>query len=49
MVMVVMMVIKVVVVMVFRGERRAGKYHQEQYGGKNLLHGTNLARTRCRR
>jgi len=28
-------------------ERRGGKHHQEEGGGKNLLHGTNL--TRCSR
>ena len=26
------------------GESRAGKDHQQQGGGKNLLHGMNLAR-----
>ena len=25
------------------GERRAGKHHQQQRGGKQLLHGINLA------
>jgi hypothetical protein len=26
------------------GESRAGKHYQEQDSGKNLLHGTNVAR-----
>jgi hypothetical protein len=30
-------------VLVFRGEGRAGKDHQQQGGGKNLFHGTNVA------
>jgi hypothetical protein len=35
----------VVVVMVMRGsERRAGKDHQEQCGGKNLFHRKNVTR-----
>jgi hypothetical protein len=36
----------VVAVMMFRGsERRAGKHHQEQNGGKNLFHAKNVPRT----
>jgi uncharacterized membrane protein len=51
MVLMVMMVIQVVVVMVMTmgSERRAGKHHQEQYGGKNLLHAKNVTRVRRRR
>ena len=47
MVMMVMVVIQVVVVMMLMGsERRAGKHHQKQYGGKNLLHARNVTRAR---
>jgi hypothetical protein len=38
-VVVMMMRVMSVVVMVFRGKRRTGKNHQEQNGGKYLLHG----------
>jgi hypothetical protein len=43
------MVMVVVMMMVLRGERRAGKHHQQQGSGKNLFHGTNVARGRRRR
>jgi hypothetical protein len=39
----------VVVVMMMPGERRTGKHHQEQYGGKYFLHAKNVARVRRRR
>jgi hypothetical protein len=43
------MVMMVMVVMMFRGcERRAGKHHKEQYGGKNFLHEKNVTRSRRR-
>jgi hypothetical protein len=36
-------VMRVVVVMMFRGcERRAGKHHKQQYGGKKFLHAKNV-------
>jgi hypothetical protein len=38
-----MLGVMMLVVMVLRGKRRAGKNHQEQNGGKYLLHGSNLA------
>jgi hypothetical protein len=41
--------VMVVVVMVPRGKRRAGKHHQEQGSGNNFLHGMNLARGPCPR
>ncbi len=41
---VVMVMVVVVMMMMTGGERRAGKHHQEQGSGKNLLHGTNVAR-----
>ncbi|MGD0801001.1 MAG: hypothetical protein ABR906_06780 [Terracidiphilus sp.] len=41
----VVVMVMVVVVMVMRGsERRAGKDHQEQCGGKNLFHRKNVTR-----
>jgi hypothetical protein len=47
MVVMMMMMVMVVVVMVFpSGERRAGKHHQHQDGGKNLFHDKNVARGR---
>jgi hypothetical protein len=46
----VMMVMRVVVVMMFRGcERRAGKHHKQQYGGKKFLHAKNVTRSRRQR
>jgi hypothetical protein len=39
------MMIMVMVMMVLRtGKGRAGKHHQQQGSGKNLFHGSNLAR-----
>jgi hypothetical protein len=43
------MVMMVVVMMVNGGKSRAGKHHQEQGSGKNLLHGMNVARCRPQR
>jgi hypothetical protein len=41
------MVMVLVVVMVMRGsERRAGKHHQKQCGGNDLLHRKNVTRER---
>ncbi len=40
-----MMVLMMVVVVALGSKRWAGKNHQEEYGGKYLLHGTNLARS----
>ena len=37
------------VMMALRGERRAGKHHQHQGGGKNLFHGKNVAQEHRRR
>jgi hypothetical protein len=34
-----MMVVVMVMVMARGSERRTGKHHQEQCGGKNLFHG----------
>ena len=48
MLLMVMVVIQVVVVVVtaMGSERRAGKHHQKQYGGKNFLHAKNVTRAR---
>ena len=41
------MVMRVVVMVMMRGcERRAGKHHQKQQGGKYFLHAKNVTRNR---
>ncbi len=42
-------VMRAVAVMLMGSEGRAGKHHQQEHGGKNLLHGTNVPRGRNRR
>jgi len=46
--MVVMVMIRVMMVMLMGSERRAGKHHQKQYGGKYFLHAKNVPRSRRR-
>jgi len=42
-------VMRTVAMMLVGSKGRAGKHHQEERGGKNLLHGTNLTRCSPRR